>query len=49
MRISVIIPMYNEEDNVIPTLTDVENVLSKYEDHEVIVVDDGSMMILMNW
>ena len=43
MRISVIIPMYNEEDNVIPTLTDVENVLSKYDDHEVIVIDDGSV------
>jgi len=42
MKISVIIPMYNEEDNVIHTLTDVENVLSKYEDYEVIVVDDGS-------
>jgi len=34
--------MYNEEDNVKRTLTDVENVLSKYDDHEVIVVDDGS-------
>ncbi|MGP8190987.1 MAG: glycosyltransferase family 2 protein [Methanobacterium sp.] len=42
MKISVIIPMYNEEDNVIRTLTDVENVLNKYEDHEIIVVDDGS-------
>ena len=42
MKISVIIPMYNEEDNVIQTLTDVENVLNKYEDHEIIVVDDGS-------
>ncbi len=42
MKISVIIPMYNEEDNVMLTLTNVKEVLSKYEDHEVIVIDDGS-------
>lgn len=42
MKISVIIPMFNEEDNVINTLTQVNNVLKKYEHYEIIVVDDGS-------
>ena len=42
MKVSVIIPMYNEEDNVKRTLTDVKNILGKYDDYEIIVVDDGS-------
>jgi len=42
MKISVIIPMYNEEDNVMRTLTSVEDLLIEYGDHEIIVVDDGS-------
>jgi len=40
--ISLIIPMYNEEDNVIRTLTQVNDVLSAYESYEIIAVDDGS-------
>lgn len=43
MKISVIIPMYNEEDNVKRTLTDVNNVLMNYKNYEIIVVDDGSL------
>jgi len=42
MKISVIIPMYNEEDNVLNTLEVVDQVLLKFEEHEVLVVDDGS-------
>lgn len=42
MKVSVIIPMYNEEDNVNRTLTEVRDVLKNYENYEVIVVDDGS-------
>ncbi|MGF7117955.1 glycosyltransferase [Methanobacterium oryzae] len=42
MRISVIIPMYNEEENVINTLKQVKNVLKDYRDYEIIVIDDGS-------
>jgi glycosyltransferase involved in cell wall biosynthesis len=34
--------MYNEEDNVMRTLTSVEDLLIEYGDHEIIVVDDGS-------
>jgi len=42
MEISVIIPMYNEEDNVIPTLNEVKDVLKKYEQYQIIAIDDGS-------
>ena len=42
MKVSVIIPMYNEEDNINRTLTEVRDVLKNYENYEVIVVDDGS-------
>lgn len=42
MKISVIIPMYNEEDNVLTTLYEVEDVLKNYENYEIIVIDDGS-------
>ena len=42
MKISVIIPMYNEEENVIRTLNEVSNVMRDYDDYEIIVVDDGS-------
>jgi glycosyltransferase involved in cell wall biosynthesis len=42
MKISVIIPMYNEEDNVLRTLVEVKSVMKDYDDYEIIVVDDGS-------
>lgn len=42
MKISVIIPMYNEEDNALRTLTEVNSVLKVYDDYEIIAVDDGS-------
>ncbi len=42
MKISVIIPMYNEEDNVLRTLIEVNSVMKDYNDYEIIVVDDGS-------
>jgi len=42
MKISVIIPMFNEEDNVLRTLTEVNSVLKVYDDYEIIAVDDGS-------
>ncbi|MEO0074994.1 MAG: glycosyltransferase family 2 protein [candidate division WOR-3 bacterium] len=37
---SVIIPAYNEEDNIIPLIKALKGVLSN--DYEVIIVDDGS-------
>ncbi len=42
MKISVIIPMYNEEDNVLRTLVEVNYVMKDYADYEILVVDDGS-------
>ena len=42
MKISVIIPMYNEEENAIKTLNEVNNVLKNFNEFEIIVVDDGS-------
>ncbi|MCE5214152.1 MAG: glycosyltransferase family 2 protein [Methanobacterium sp.] len=42
MKISLVIPMYNEEENVAKTLEEVTNVLKKFDDFEIIVVDDGS-------
>ena len=43
MKISVIIPMYNEEDNILRTLIEVNNVMKDYDDYEILVVDDGSI------
>jgi len=42
MKISVIIPMYNEEDNILRTLLEINSVMRDYDDYEIIVVDDGS-------
>ena len=42
MKISVIVPMFNEEDNALRTLTEVNSVLKDYDDYEIIAVDDGS-------
>ena len=42
MKVSVIIPMYNEEENVVKTIHEVNTVLKTYENYEIIAVDDGS-------
>ncbi len=42
MKISVVIPMYNEEENVRRTLMEVNNVMKDFENYEILVVDDGS-------
>lgn len=42
MKVSVIIPMFNEEENVQRTLFEVNNVMKDSSDYEIIVVDDGS-------
>ena len=43
MKISVIIPMYNEEANVLRTLIEVNKVIKDYADYEILVIDDGSI------
>lgn len=42
MKISVVIPMFNEEENVKKTLEEINNVLENFKEFEIIVVDDGS-------
>lgn len=42
MKVSVIIPMFNEEENVQRTLYEVINALNNCPEYEVITVDDGS-------
>jgi len=43
MELSVVIPVYNEEENVEPLLGEIQNVLSGLgKSYEVVVVDDGS-------
>ena len=42
-RLSLIVPLYNEVDNVIPLLADLPGALLNYQSPwELIVVDDGS-------
>ncbi|HYC34538.1 MAG TPA: glycosyltransferase [Candidatus Paceibacterota bacterium] len=44
MKISVIIPAFNEEMRIVPTLTETAEFLKKNDiDSEIIVVDDGSI------
>lgn len=43
MELSVVIPVYNEEENLEPLLGELKDVLARLgKAHEVIVVDDGS-------
>lgn len=41
-KISIVIPAYNEAENIEPMLARLLPVLEKYSDYEVIFVDDGS-------
>lgn len=41
MKLSVIIPAYNEEKRIVKTLEEIKKYLKDF-DHEVIVIDDGS-------
>lgn len=42
MQLSVIIPVYNEEDNVKPMIQAVRQSLDGHIEYELIIVDDGS-------
>jgi len=42
MFISCIIPMFNEEENVKHILKKTDNVMEKYDNYEIICVNDGS-------
>jgi glycosyltransferase involved in cell wall biosynthesis len=43
MKISVIIPSYNERRNVGPLYDRLKKVLNNYKDYEIIFIDDGSV------
>ncbi|MFN9719131.1 MAG: glycosyltransferase family 2 protein [Planctomycetota bacterium] len=42
MRISVVIPVHNEEQNIASLLHEVDGVMSSFGEFEIVVVDDGS-------
>ncbi len=42
MKISVVVPVYNEEENVEQLMTEIASVLQGQEEFEMIFVDDGS-------
>ena len=43
MKLSVVIPIYNEEENVNPLYEELKGVLETLEyEHEIIFIDDGS-------
>ena len=42
MKVSVVIPMYNEEENVAPLVTEFESLTESLPELEVVLVDDGS-------
>ena len=42
LRFSLVVPVFNEEDNVAPLLDEVVEVLTAHRPFEVVVVDDAS-------
>ena len=41
-KVSVVSPIYNEEENAFDLITRLEATLKQYHDYEIILVDDGS-------
>ena len=42
MKISIVVPVFNEADNILPLLEEIDQAMSQAEAHEIIYVDDGS-------
>ena len=42
MRISIVVPVFNEADNILPLLEEIDHAMSQAEAHEIIYIDDGS-------
>jgi len=42
VKISVVVPVHNEADNIVPLIQEVDNALSIAEAYEIIYIDDGS-------
>lgn len=41
-RISVVVPVKDEQDNVLPLVEEIDAALAAFPDHEIVYVDDGS-------
>ena len=41
-NISIIIPVYNEEDSIIDLIYEINNELKNYTEYEIIIINDGS-------
>ena len=41
-ELSIVIPCYNEDDNIFPLFTKIQDLLNLDKEIEVIVVDNGS-------
>jgi len=42
MKLSVVIPVYNEEENIVDLIEEVVSVMPALGEYEIVVVDDGS-------
>lgn len=42
MNLSIIVPVFNEEDRIRPFLADLSNFTQKLKDYEIIFINDGS-------
>ena len=42
MKISIVVPVHNEADNIVPLIEEIVNAMSQAEAYEIIYVDDGS-------
>jgi dolichol-phosphate mannosyltransferase len=42
VKISIVVPVYNEADNIIPLIAEIVRAMSQAEAYEIIYVDDGS-------
>lgn len=51
IELSIVIPVFNEEDNIKPLYMELKGILKTLNmDYEIIFVDDGQKIALsMNW
>ncbi|MFI3178750.1 MAG: glycosyltransferase family 2 protein, partial [Methylococcaceae bacterium] len=42
MKISIVVPVHNEAENIVSLIREIENAMSQAEAYEIIYVDDGS-------
>ncbi len=42
MKISIVVPVHNEADNIVSLIEEIVNAMSRAEAYEIIYVDDGS-------